>query len=240
MRARRVSVVIPAYNEEQQIGATLASVLCACDRLERRGARAEVLVVDNDSSDGTRAAVEQYGERVRWLPCRERGAARARNCGARSSTGDVLVFLDADCRLPENALTRVLAHCRRRRVAGISSLGRLDGGLRAHCWWFFWGQVRRLPLARAKAMPAFMFCTREAFERLGGFDERVAIGEEWPILAETWRHDRRRFVYDRRLVVRTSSRRMERQPLGYARTFVKYVWAILFFAGRVRYSDRIR
>jgi hypothetical protein len=89
-------------------------------------------------------------------------------------------------------------------------------------------------------MPAFMFCTREAFDRLGGFDERVAIGEERPILAETWKRDGRRFVYDRRLVIRTSSRRMELQPLGYSRTFFKYVWAILFFSGRVRYSDRIR
>ena len=240
MKASCVSVVIPAYNEERQIGGTLTSVLRACERLERRGARAEVLVVDNDSSDGTRSAVESFGGRVRWVRCTERGAARARNLGARASSGDVLVFLDADSRLPENALTRVVAHCRRRRVAGISSLSRLDGGLRAHCWWFFWGQVRRLPLARAKAMPAFMFCTRETFERLGGFDERVAIGEEWPILAETWKHNRRRFVYDRRLVVRTSSRRMELQPLGYARTFVKYVWAILFFAGRVHYTDRIR
>ncbi len=240
MRASTVSVVIPAYNEEREIGATLRSVLRACDRLRRHGARAEVLVVDNDSSDGTRAAVEAFDARVRWLYCSDRGAARARNRGARAASGEVLVFLDADSRLPENALSRVLAHCRRRRIAGISGLGRLDGGLRAHCWWFFWGQVRRLPLARAKAMPAFMFCTRETFERTGGFDERVAIGEEWPILAETWRSDRRRFVYDRRLVVRTSSRRMERQPLGYARTFAKYVWAILFFAGRVRYTDRIR
>ena len=240
MRAVRVSVVIPAYNEERQIGPTIVSVLRACERLERCGARAEVLVVDNDSSDGTRAAVESFGGPVRWVRCEERGAARARNRGARASSGDVLVFLDADCRLPENALSRVLAHCRRRRVAGISGLGRLDGGLRAHCWWFFWGQVRRLPLARAKAMPAFMFCTREAFDRLGGFDERVAIGEEWPILAETWRRDRRRFVYDRRLVVQTSSRRMEMQPLGYTRTFLKYVWAILFFSGRVHYTDRIR
>jgi len=240
MKVRSISVIIPAYNEERQIGATVESVLRACERLERCGARAEVIVVDNDSTDGTREAVERFGGPGRWLHYQERGAARARNWGARNRTGDVLGFLDADSRLPDNALTRVLAHCRRRREAGISSLGRLDGGLRARCWWLFWDQVRRLPLARAKAMPAFMFCTRETFDRQGGFDERVAIGEEWPILAETWKRDPRRFVYDRRIVVRTSSRRMELQPLGYSRTFVKYVWAILFFAGRVHYTDRIR
>jgi glycosyltransferase involved in cell wall biosynthesis len=240
MSPPRVTVVIPAYNEEKQIGATLRSVLQACRRLQSRGGEAEVIVVDNGSSDGTRAAVERFGGPVRWVLCKQRGAARARNAGARAATGDALVFLDADSRLPPNALTRVLAHCRLERDAGISSLGRLDGGVRARCWWLFWDHVRLLPLARAKAMPAFMFCTREAFERLGGFDERVAIGEEWPILAETWRRDRRRFVYDRGLVVRTSSRRMELQPLGYVRTFCKYVWAILFFSGRVRYSDRIR
>ena len=114
------------------------------------------------------------------------------------------------------------------------------GGRRARCWWAFWNAVRRLPLPRAKAMPACMFCTREAFDEFGPFDERVAIGEEWPILAGLYRARPRRFVYDQAITALSSGRRMELQRFGYARTFARYVWAVLSFRGRVDYPDHVR
>ena len=124
--------------------------------------------------------------------------------------------------------------------AGITRLGALDGGRRARCWWAFWNAVRRLPLPRAKAMPACMFCTREAFDEFGPFDERVAIGEEWPILAGLYRARPRRFVYDHAITALSSGRRMELQRFGYTRTFARYVWAVLSFRGRVDYPDHVR
>jgi len=75
---------------------------------------------------------------------------------------------------------------------------------------------------------------------LGPFDERVVISEEWPILAGLYRRRPRRLVYERTLVARTSSRRMELRRFGYLRTFCKYVWAILMPAGRRVYSDHVR
>ena len=89
-------------------------------------------------------------------------------------------------------------------------------------------------------MPAFMFCTRKLFDESGGFDEEVAIGEEWPILADLYRRRPSRLIYDRQLTALSSSRRMEMQRLGYTRTFLKYVWAILHISGRIRYSTRFR
>lgn len=234
-----VSVIIPAYNEERLIAATVEAALQA---LHAWGGRGEVIVVDNNSQDATarRALEVSTPERVRVVAWKEKGAGRARNRGARLAAGSTLIFADADTQMPRETVRRALQHIRSGARAGITGLDGLDGGRRAWLWWFFWGQVRRLPLPRAKAMPALMFCTREAFEANGGFDERVAIGEEWPILADVYRRDRRRLVYDRTLRARTSSRRMELQPLGYLRTGLKYVWAILDFRGRVNYSDRIR
>ena len=124
--------------------------------------------------------------------------------------------------------------------AGITRLAGLEGGLRARLWWSFWEHVRRLPLCRAKAMPALMFCTAKVFDEFGPFDESVAIGEEWPILANHYRRRRRNFVYDRSITALSSNRRMQAQPFGYSRTFLKYVWAILHRSGRLNYSDRIR
>jgi hypothetical protein len=134
-----------------------------------------------------------------------------------------------------------LRHVRNGYAAGIFRLApQPPAGLRARCWWGFWNQVRRLPLARAKALPAFMFCTREAFDRLGPFDETVAIGEEWPILAGLHRADPHRLIYDRTLTAHTSGRRMELQPFGYTRTYLKYALAIVARPARIRYADTIR
>ena len=85
-----------------------------------------------------------------------------------------------------------------------------------------------------------MFCTAKVFSEFGPFDEEVAIGEEWPILAGLYRQRPDRFKYDRTITAFSSSRRMQAQRFGYLRTFFKYVWAILHKSGRIHYSDGIR
>jgi glycosyltransferase involved in cell wall biosynthesis/SAM-dependent methyltransferase len=241
----RISVIIPARNEAVLIAATVGSVLRARDRYREAhpfGGTVEVIVVDNASDDGTTEALSGNvveGD-VLVANCEGRGAARARNLGASLARGRSLIFLDADTQLPRGALVRIAELVEERGYeAGITLLGALDGDRRARCWWAFWNAVRRLPLAQAKAMPACMFCTREAFDEFGPFDERVDIGEEWPILAGLYRTRRRRFVYDRAITALSSARRMELQRFGYARTFARYVWAVLCFRGRVDYPDHI-
>ena len=246
-----LSVIIPARNEAAQIEGTVRAALRAAAALARvpesdvslPAAGAEILVVDNASSDDTAARLSGMAERygVRVVPCREPGAARARNAGAAAATGSVLVFVDADTRVPPESLRRIRDLVDRGGFgAGIFRLAPQAAGIRAWCWWAFWNNVRRLPLARAKAMPAFMFCTRGVFERYGPFDESVAIGEEWPILAGLYRAAPGRLVYDRSLTAHTSGRRMDRQPFGYLRTYVRYGLAVLARPARVRYADTIR
>ena len=242
----RISVIIPARNEAALIGATVGSVIRARDRdqeARREGGAVEIIVVDNASDDGTADALARHAAAgdVRVATCVPLGAARARNFGARLASGRTLIFLDADTQLPAGGIVRISELVEGQGYeAGITRLGALDGGRRARCWWAFWNAVRRLPLPRAKAMPACMFCTREAFDEFGPFDERVAIGEEWPILAGLFRARPRRFVYDRTITALSSGRRMELRRFGYTRTFARYVWAVLSFRGRVNYPDDVR
>ena len=89
-------------------------------------------------------------------------------------------------------------------------------------------------------MPAFMSCDRTHFERYGPFNESFVTAEEWPLTMAAYRHHRERFLYDRCLTARTSSRRMELQPFGYLRTFLKWVFVVLFRWARMAPVDQIR
>lgn len=233
-----LSVLVPARNEARLLDSTLRSIDTARRELSAAGLESEVVVVDNDSRDRTPDVARLHGARV--VALEDLGAGRARNAGARAARGELLVFVDADTRLGEGSLLRVVEHCAAGAEAGICRLGTFDGGRRAAVWWTFWNGVRHLPLARAKAMPAFMFCTRRAFDRFGPFDEEVALGEEWPILAGVYRWDARRFVYDRQTLAFSSSRRMQTQPFGFTANFLKYAWAVLHVSGRRYYADTVR
>jgi glycosyltransferase involved in cell wall biosynthesis len=238
-----VSIVIPARNEELWLAETLKAALAAVDSVRHQGQSAEIVVVDNFSTDGTWALVQNFTleHGIRSVRLSALGAAKARNYGRQIATGRILVFVDADTHLPADALLRILNWCDREgKQGGITRLAGLDGGFKAWLWWTFWEHVRRLPLSRAKAMPAVMFATAATFDEFGPFDEEVAIGEEWPILANLYYYRPQQFVYDRTLTGLTSSRRMERQRFGYMRTLFKYLWAILHKQGRIHYSDRIR
>jgi glycosyltransferase involved in cell wall biosynthesis len=251
MPETRLSFVIPARNEQalirEVVEAILASV-CRSARLSRNelwlpDTSCEVIVADDGSDDDTAAIVATLGDDagVRLIPCAGRSCAAARNAGARISSGRVLCFVDADTIVPETAVDRILAlHEREGRCLVLYRLASREPGVRAWLWWSFWGLARRLPLARAKSMPAFMSCDRTHFESYGPFNEAWAIAEEWPLTGAAYRHHRERFLYDRALTGRTSSRRMELQPFGYVRTFLKWVSVVLFPWARTSLSDRFR
>lgn len=85
-----VSVLIPAYNRADTIGATLDSLV------QQTYPNTEIVVVDDGSRDGTAAVVARYGDRVRYVYQSNRGLAAARNRAQQESRGRLLAWLDAD------------------------------------------------------------------------------------------------------------------------------------------------
>jgi Glycosyltransferases involved in cell wall biogenesis len=84
----KISAIVPAYNEAQRIGAVLEPLLAA-------PSVAEVIVVDDGSTDGTGEVAQKYGVKVVRLP-ENQGKGAAMSAGVHEATGDTLLFLDAD------------------------------------------------------------------------------------------------------------------------------------------------
>lgn len=111
----RVSVVIPAYNEEVVLSSCVDSVL-ATDH-----PRLEVILVDDGSTDGTLAVMERYRHdpRVRIVAKRNGGKGSALNAGIRVATGDVLLFVDADGVFTRTTIPRMLEGFRHEGVGAV-------------------------------------------------------------------------------------------------------------------------
>lgn len=99
-----VSIVVPTYNEEADIEATLEALLAL------NYPQLEILVVD-DSTDATPDIVRRRaGGPLQLLPGPGRGRAAARNIGLRSARGEIVIILNADVRLPRDFVWRILPH----------------------------------------------------------------------------------------------------------------------------------
>ena len=166
-----ISIIIPALNEEAFIGRTLEQLKVAVNRW---GGVAEVIVVDNDSSDRTSLIASEFGARV--IHEAQRNISKARNRGAMEATGAVVFFLDADTLLPEETLEKVA------EVIGESDIegGAIDllhepAGLLLGIYFSFWRVFGRW---FGMAQGAAQFYRREEFLKAGGFDETIFMGED--------------------------------------------------------------
>jgi glycosyltransferase involved in cell wall biosynthesis len=173
-----VSVILPTYNRRHLVLEAIASVLA------QPVPDLEVLVIDNDSSDGTFAVVSALPDpRVRCLRETRRGVAAARNAGLRMARGRTVLFLDDDDLLAPSALPRLLAALAANPEAGVAyggfeniwPDGRREAGfaqnrhLSGDLFGFFFRQVPHLIVT--------VLCRREVLAGLF-FDERLPKAED--------------------------------------------------------------
>lgn len=155
----RVSVVVPALNEESGIAAAVSSAWSF-------GA-AEVIVVDGGSGDATCGiAAEAGAEVVSSLP----GRAVQQNAGAAGSSGEVLLFLHADCRLPSGGVQQIEVALQDPAVVGGSFRQRIEDP----AWLYRWLERGNAWRAAWRQMPygdQGLFVRRASFEAVGGFLE---------------------------------------------------------------------
>lgn len=171
-----ISVVIPAYNEERFIGTILGSL--AAQEIDEP---VEVIVADANSKDGTRAVVDSFRGRFAGLKIVKGGMpGPGRNRGAEASSGNPIVFLDADMELPDpHFLARNVGYFRMRGLsAATTKLSPQSDKWYDH---FMVGLYNMLLYPAVFVRPLGSMCivaSRDMFEKTGGYPEDVIMAED--------------------------------------------------------------
>jgi glycosyltransferase involved in cell wall biosynthesis len=173
-RGMRVSVVVPAYNEEAGLGASLRSIRSAMSAFDRRGWWSELVVCDNNSTDRTADVARAAGASVVFEPINQ--IARARNTGAAHATGDWLIFIDADSHPSADLFADVASEIVRGRcIAGGSTIVFDDTKALVRVATWLWNALSRI---NRWAAGSCVFCETVTFLKIGGFNQDLYAGEE--------------------------------------------------------------
>lgn len=226
-----LSIIIPAYDEEDCLPETLrrigkALAIAACP--------SEIIVVDNDSRDGTARIALDFGARV--LQETEHNISTVRNTGAKHSTGDLLIFIDADTQVSESLFQKILAVMEDEKCCGGAVAVEYERFQRK--WvkyylagWKFWGTVFNM------AQGAAQFCRRPVFAKLDGYDATIFMGEDVEFYWRLSKFAKRNkgylyFVEDPKVV--TSARRFDK--MSFWKTlllthpiFIRLTWRRKFY-----------
>lgn len=159
----RASVIIPAHNEEKYIGRTLRSV---------SSPDVEVIVVCNGCTDDTEIIARRFVDKVYVLG--EANVSKARNFGASKARAGRLIFLDADILVAPNTMQRIVSShynvgTSLVRADSKNLLYRLMMFGKGYAHWF-------------GCCTGLIFCDRELFNKVGGFDESLFSGEDGKLL----------------------------------------------------------
>ena len=170
----KVSVVVPAFNEERVLAASLASMRAAMRAFERLGWVSELIVCDNNSTGRTADIARDAGARVVFEPVNQ--IARARNAGAAAATGEWLVFVDADSQPSEALFADMAAEIQKGRcLAGGATVSLGEAEWLPRLAVSSWNAVSRLT---RWAAGTFIFCETTTFRDVGGFSQELYAAEE--------------------------------------------------------------
>ena len=229
-----ISLIIPAYNEEDYLPACLDAVM------ENLAGKAhEIIVVDNNSTDRTKEIVARYPA-VTYVFEPEKGITRARQCGYRAASGEILAYVDADTRPPAGWVEQIWD-----QFGASDALACLSGpysfydltGIRnkVSTGWF----VAAQPIY---TMTGYMMVggnfaiRRDVLDKMGGFDSTIEFyGEDVDIGKRAKVHGK--VLFSRHFVMPTSARRMKKQ--GFARTAGIYLanYLSIVLRGKPSHTD---
>lgn len=215
----KISVVIPAYNEEKYIGPSLESLI------EKAGKDIyEIIVVDNASTDHTAAVAKRFPG-VKVVREERKGLTRARQAGLLAAKGDLIAYIDADTQIKEGWFHRVKREFERNpRLVCLSAPYSLYD---ASKWkrmltWGYWNLLAYptyMLLMKYMVLGANFVARRSVLLKIGGFDQSIEFyGEDTDIARRLNRVGKVKFL--RKSLVSSSARRMDAE--GWVKIGLKY------------------
>ncbi|MGI8601240.1 MAG: TIGR04283 family arsenosugar biosynthesis glycosyltransferase [Chitinophagaceae bacterium] len=187
------SIIIPTYNEADQIATTLSNVYAASEDHV-----IEIIVVDGGSSDETLHIADQHGAIT--FSIERKGRAAQMNKGASVAKGETLYFLHADSIPPQEFITQIKNAHNDGATSGCFRLA-FDYDhwfLKANSWF------TRFNVNAVRFGDQSLFVTKEVFEKSGGFREDLLLMEDQEIIHRLKKHGKFKVLND---VVTTSARK---------------------------------
>ena len=225
----RVSVVIPAYNEEAVISNTISDILN-----QRFDEPVELLVINNNSTDKTAQIAEELGAKV--VLETEKGTRFAYDRAFREATGDIVVMINADVRVDSDWLQTIVSKYDDPGVVGVGTHIRFIGAP-AYVNWFWW-----LNHMIAKVLSklgfndgiitfwgASMSSTKEVFEKVGGFNHGTNTNEDMVYTKLINKHGKTIYTYD--TVAKLDGRRYAGNPITAFKNWIGGIGANSLFVG---------
>lgn len=202
----QLSIIVPTRNERLSIKEVLKNL-----KIEAPSGT-EVIVVDGKSSDETIKIAKKYASRV--IQNKGKNIASARNIGAKTAKGDILIFIDADTKPTSKFFTAAIKAFKDEKVVCFGGLI-MPSGLNAFEWLFFRFLNFIIEISMAIGKPAIagscVAYRKTAFFKVNGFDEEMAASEDQNLCMRVARIGKVKL--DSSLVIETSPRRL--RELGF-------------------------
>jgi len=225
-----LSIIIPTLNEEKYLPSLLNSI-----KQQKVKEDLEIIVADAGSRDKTLEIAKSFSGKIvaGGLP------ARGRNKGARVAKGDLLLFLDADLKLPLGFLENSFEEFRDRKLAVASYC--LEPETKKRIVKTGFNLLYNRPITFSEKLLAYgamgILVKKEIFEKVGGFDENVKLAEDMYFIRQASKIGKFGVIRSSKIYI--TLRRFESD--GYFKTLFKYLLCNLYmFSGKAVRSDVFR
>jgi glycosyltransferase involved in cell wall biosynthesis len=203
-----ISLIVPAYNEEAYLGHCLDAIM-----ENVKGKALEIIVVDNNSTDGTAAIARSYPD-VTYVFEAKKGITKARQRGYQSARGEIVAYVDADTRPPAGWIEQIEEHFgKNEKIAALSgpySFYDLHGMRNKVASGWFVAARPLYSIIGYMLVGGNFAIRREVLDKMGGFDASIEFyGEDADIAKRAKKFGK--VLFSNRFVMPTSGRRLQKQ-----------------------------
>ena len=200
-----ISIIIPAHNEEKYLPGCLDSIARAAGYC---GEAVEIVLASNRSYDATEAIAKGAGAKI--VIENDKNLAKVRNAGVNAATGDIIITIDADSRMPEDALRKIKQYLSDDKIIG----GVVDIKLDRYSFPLRFTQMLLNIVFFFTGLGGGMFWIRKAdFYTAGGFNEKLKLAEDLDFAKQVIklaRKTKRKFIRKSGITITTSTRKFDK------------------------------